>query len=502
VRRLSLALLTVTAGPAAAQETVTSAAPDAVSVTLYRDPARGTAPIDRDDPSGFALISETRRVRLPGGPAVLRFEGVAGGILSESAVVEGLPAGVREKNLDADLLSPSALYDRATGRQVLVRRTERTTGVVTHEPAIIRSSGEGAAVLETRAGIETLRCTGLAETIVYPGVPPKLPARPTLSIATDAPAPVEAAVTLTYLAAGFDWQANHVLVLRDGGRLNWSARVTLASGDPTRFDEAGLQLIAGKVDREASEPLYVPDGNLELACWRTDAPPPPPPPPPPPAPAAPPAMMARAESADIVVTGMRVQLERLGDLKLYRAPRPVTVTARGEKQTGLFDREGVPVERFYRTDITGGGMAATELILAMRNRREAGLGLPIPSGEVTVFEAGAARPLLIGEAELADKAEGEKIEIALDAPPGNAVVLSTDLRGRGVTRVTATLSNAAPRAIVHELRVTLDPGETMMRSGGLRRQDGRWVRRVDVPANGEAALSWTTRRAGRDPASD
>ncbi|HCB75722.1 MAG TPA: hypothetical protein DEP91_06045, partial [Sphingomonas bacterium] len=241
MRRLLLALLLL-AAPASAQEVATSAAPDAASVTIYRDPARGNGAINRDRPSGFALVSEKRRVRLPAGPAVLRFEGVAGGILPESAVVTGLPAGVREKNLDADLLSPRALYDRATGRQVLIRRTDRATGRVTSEPAIIRSGGEGAAVLETRAGIETLRCTGLNEAIVYPGVPAGLPARPTLSIATDAAAPVEAEVTLTYLAAGFDWQANHVLTLREDGRLDWSARVTLASGDPTSFPDAGLQL--------------------------------------------------------------------------------------------------------------------------------------------------------------------------------------------------------------------------------------------------------------------
>ena len=90
MRRLFLALLML-AGPAGAQTVVTSAAPDAASVTIYCDPGRGDDAIDRDDPGGFALVSERRRVRLPAGPAVLRFEGVAGGILPASAVVTGLP---------------------------------------------------------------------------------------------------------------------------------------------------------------------------------------------------------------------------------------------------------------------------------------------------------------------------------------------------------------------------------------------------------------------------
>ena len=50
---------------------------------------------------GFALVTETRRVTIPAGDGVIRFEGVAGGILPESAIVTGLPDGVVEKNQDA-----------------------------------------------------------------------------------------------------------------------------------------------------------------------------------------------------------------------------------------------------------------------------------------------------------------------------------------------------------------------------------------------------------------
>jgi hypothetical protein len=206
-------------------------------------------------------------------------------------------------------------------------------------------------------------------------------------------------------------------------------------------------------------------------------------------------------AADIVVTGMRVQLERLGDLKLYRAPRPVTVAARGQKQTGLFDRDAVPVRRFYRTDISGTSADDTHFILSMQNRREAGLGLPIPSGEVTVFENGAARPLLIGEAQLVDKAEGEKVEIALDASPDIDVDLDSADGKRGERRVTLTLTNATPRAIEHEARVTLEDGERL-RGRGLVREDGRWLWRTRVPANGSATLSWTIRPRAPDRTPD
>src|SRR5438067_2199640 len=85
----------------AAPAVVLSAGPDAVAVTLYRDPERGEGAIDRNNPAAFALIVETRTVTLPPGEVVVRFEGVAGGIVPQSAILFGTPP--RERNRDAAL---------------------------------------------------------------------------------------------------------------------------------------------------------------------------------------------------------------------------------------------------------------------------------------------------------------------------------------------------------------------------------------------------------------
>src|SRR5215469_8889741 len=91
------------AGVAPAEEI---AAPPAVtrSVTVYRSPQRESGAIQLANLAGFALVTETRRVRLPAGEHRLRFEGVADGIEPASALVTGLPEGVVEKNRDARLL--------------------------------------------------------------------------------------------------------------------------------------------------------------------------------------------------------------------------------------------------------------------------------------------------------------------------------------------------------------------------------------------------------------
>ncbi len=488
-----------------AQTLVTSDKPEKVSVTLYRAPDRSPdSPIDTSDADGFALITETRTVTLPAGSAVIRFEGVAGNIMPESAIVTGLPQDVSEKNLDADLLSPRTLYDRALGRRVMIRRTDKATGRVIDQQATIRSSADGAAVLQVAGGYEALRCSGLSETIVQPSLPEGLSARPTLSIATTAPRPVTATVTLSYLAGGFDWQADYVVMLKRGSdRADIYAWVTLASSDVTSFADAKTQLVAGKPNREkAPEFGNRESGELDLRCWPTNvnygsyAAPPPPPPPPPPAPMA---MMEGAQ--DIVVTGARrmsapaVEVEQgeLGDFKLYTVPMPTTVAAQAQKQVALATRTGVAVRTVYVSD-TDDGPEAVHPVLRLRNRKADGLGLPLPAGKVLVFQEDSDRPILLGEPSLDDKAVDEEVELKLPPAPGVSVTLE-DLPGsKRESSYSLSVSNANPWPIAYEAKFS--PNEGRFRAQGKTvMKNGKRVWAVTVPANGTATLRYSERES-------
>jgi hypothetical protein len=122
-------LLALLATSAAARDVVNASPPNSLAVTLYRDPNRGLGEtMDRDDPQGFAMISETRTVTLPPGESRIRFEGVAEGMVAVTAIVTGLPGGTIEKNRNADLLSPPALVDGTLGNRVRITRTNPGTG--------------------------------------------------------------------------------------------------------------------------------------------------------------------------------------------------------------------------------------------------------------------------------------------------------------------------------------------------------------------------------------
>ena len=519
--RAAFALLLALAGPAGAA-IVASPGPEAVSVTVYRNPDRGTDDaMDLRWLRGFALITETRTVTLPVGQSEIRFEGVAGGILPQSAIVTGLPGGVDEKNRDARLLSPGALLDGHLGRRVHIRRTNRATGAVREMDAVVRAGPGNGVVLETAEGIEALGCSGLPERLSYDAVPEGLSDKPTLAVTTRSTTGGTATVTLSYLADAFDWQANYVAqVSEDGRSLDLFGWLTLANGNGESFAAARTQAVAGTLNREAARRN---DGGpsspqLNLACWPMGttsdglmevagmallAPPP-----------APMAMsdivvtaQRRSEVMAAPVAAMTAAQEELGDLKLYRIPEPVTVAANAMKQVALLDRRKVPFDRIYRAIATMDGerdAAETEILLRMKNVTDRGLGLPLPAGQVAIFEPSAIRPMLAGETTLGDTAIGQDVELVVGQSPQvritqRGLVPEGDDQ-RATRRFEIELSNANPYPVTVEVSLSRYSAALSVDrpSAKLREKDGRPTWFAQVPANGRAKLSYTVRR-DREP---
>lgn len=480
---------------------VVSTAPERVAVSLYRDPDRGSDDaIDLSDPKGFAVVSEVRRVTLPPGPVTIRFEGVASGILPQTAIVVG--PDTAEKNRDARLLSQRGLLDAFTGQAMTLRRTDRATGRVTTERAVLRSDAE-RLIVETPRGIEAVKCSGLNQTLLAPRLPAGLSAKPVLSVLTRDQPGGTVEVTLTYIATRFDWQANYVAELApDGRHLDLLGWLTLASADDTSFADANASAIAGRVNKQAAEEEpEEDDGEVYFRCWPAGTtsdglfePVPPPPPAP---------MMAPGygggdeEYGDIVVTGSLARRsfsaaaiavtavqENLGDLKLFRIPVPVTVAARAQKQVAFTHKTRVPGELVHRIRVSGGSANDAERVYFLRNTRAGGLGQALPTGQWTLYQPGPEGRALVGQATLADKTEGEDIELVLGQS-----ALDVDSDCKPAERCRITLRNAGPDAATARLEFDGDG----YRYEGLHvdeRKPGKSIVLVTVPANGTRRLNY------------
>ncbi len=510
------ALFTVAiASPATAQTLVTSPEPEAVSLTVYRGQKYGNAPIDPNWPTGYALVTETRTVTIPAGESVVRFEGVAEGMFPESAIVTGLPKGVKEKNRDARLLSPQGLVDAYLKRAVTLTRTSRATGAVRSQQAFITAGPGGGVILQTADGYEALHCTGLPERLSYGGVPANLSAKPTLSVITQSDRPTTAKLTLTYMAAGFDWQANYIAQMQergsDGkGKVDLFAWLTLANGGNQSFANANTMAIAGEPNRVRRGAQARPTGGaLNIACWpmqRTHEVPfrfgydvsPGYAPPPPPAPAA---VYEMADAENIVVTASRVRAqksaspvavvvaeqENIGDLKLYRIPEPVTVNAKGQKQVAMLVKPGAAFEHYYAANVDGAGGESQPMTLILRgqNKIEKGLGLPMPQGQVMIFENSNYGPLLAGEDTLKDRAIGEDVEMAVGASSDVRIQVTRLLQTGDQQRWKAEITNARATPVNVEVEI---PFELRGKPKGIAKVDGVPTWKASVAANGEAVL--------------
>jgi hypothetical protein len=521
---LSLGLAAASGVVLADATEVVAEPPSDLMVTVYRAPYRDSGSIDLDHLNGFALVTETRLVRLPAGLTRVRFEGVADGIEPSSALITGLPGKVIEKNRDARLLSPSALIASTVGKPVELLRTNRKTGAQQRLPGTILADAEGGVVFKTEEGIEALRCSGLPETFSFEPVA-DLSARPTLSVEVLVASAVTQEVTLSYLARGFDWAADYTATLsQDGKRLDLGAWVTLANSNGVGFPGAHVQVVAGKVNREDGEVEPIDVGGPILAqCWprgsTSDQPP----------------MILREDSQnrmfkmsvaarapaamsleEVVVTGARrVQQEQLGDLKLYRVPERTTLASRQSKQVRLMDQSGIPVATIYGLDLgeDADSTGPAHRWLRTKNTAANHLGLPLPSGGVALFAPYNGERLLQHESGLRDIAMNEEVEIDMGESPdvqvsgdvedtridsGRAKLLpllpGVALRGVMIDDVQRVeVSNARLAAVDFELRLTLPEGVRIVRADHpLGTKNGRPIFRFKVPANQTVAVRFQT----------
>ena len=532
------------AAPAALAQDVLASPPVDVSVTVYRDPDRNQGGFDLNNLNGFALITETRRVKIAPGQHRLRFEGVADGIEPASAIVTGLPSGVIEKNRDAALLSPSALIDAAEAQQgrVILARTDEATGKVTRVEGRIRSQAANGVVFETPDGVEALRCSGMPETFSFASTGTGLSAQPTLSVLTRTDKTIEAVVQISYLARGFDWAADYTASMAASpGKMDLGAWITLANGNGMSFPNARVQIVAGRLNRQSGEIEPISLGQPVLAqCWpqgsTSDTPdqnyierafplgfnperlrryaaamP---------APAAVMKAGAANDARDIIVTGSRLaEQEDLGDLKLYRVPDRTTISSRQSKQVRMIDAKAVPVAKIYEARLyadSDSDFEPLDLILRTKNDKKNELGIPLPSGRVMVFEragsGAAAQRLLAGQTTLRDLAIDEETELRLTGGPdiqARQVNESVDITrtrpalrpipgvrvsGRTVSAVNRIeLSNARPYPVQAEVRIDLDDGQEIARSDVTPgKKNGQPIFKVTLPANDTLNIRYQT----------
>jgi hypothetical protein len=439
-----------------------------VSVTIYNN--------------NRALVEDKRLLDLPAGRSRQEFRDVSAQIEPATVTLNGRGIGIVEQNFDFDLLSPSALMQKAVGQTVTLVRTNPGTGAETRERARILAVN-GGVVMQIGDRIEVLRDDGIPARVIFDKVPETLRPRPTLSVTVNADGGGRRPVTLTYLTPGLAWAADYVALFDEAnGRMDVQGWITLTNNSGTPYVNASTLLVAGAVGNAGG---YDPYGR-----GYGGYPPPPPPPPPP-------GGMYRPGTE----TAPR---ERLGDFYLYPLPERTTIADKQTKQVSFLDVQSAPATRGYEFQngwlSTADQAISANTVLRFSSSRQTGLGDALPAGTMRVYQRDArGNPQFVGEHRIGHTPMGSDIGLAtgqaFDIKVRPIVEERTRINDdRWRTRMRYELTNASPKAVAVDLFQAGLWGDTRIVAQSAPSQrtsadEARW--RVTVPANGRATLTAT-----------
>ncbi len=491
---LALTLLTAPGVARAAPDAARPAQSD-VSVTIYTN--------------DLALVEDRRQLDPGKGLVNVEFPDVSAAIQPETVTLTLPGATILEQNFDYDLLSPERLLDKTVGQTVTLMHTNPTTGIDSGEPARVLANNAGT-LLEVGGRIEVLGNIGFSR-LVFPGLPPGLRARPTLSVRLASDTAGVRPATLSYLTHGFSWKADYVALFEpegsDGaGRIDVQGWITLNNTTGTAFADAHVLLVAGDVASSlgSSNPYRQPPRYAKIR--------------------------PQLEVAGTETSGR----ERLGDFYVYPITGRTTLANAQQKQVSFLDVKSAPARKVYaysnRWLSSASEPQSAQSVLRFSTGGKAGVGDALPAGMVRVYMRDArGQPQFIGEQSIDHTPKGSTLALptgaAFDVKVQPTVVKRARLdlgewqrsaryriTGEGkapkvitvdssVTHWQTTmqyrLTNASAAPVTVELTQSgLDngwsdtrvPSETLR--GEQRNLDER-VWRVPVPAQGETVLTVT-----------
>lgn len=371
-----------------------------------------TAPVSSDLTiynQGFALVKEQRNLDLKSGAQTMAVEDVASMIEPNSVSIQSLTEKgsfrVLEQNYQYDLISPVSILNKSVGAKIRFIRVMGTTrevleGTLLSSPNAVVADPSGGSVqtyngmvIRTDDGRIILNPQGEVEVL---SIPEGLISRPTLLWEIDSNRAGTNKVELSYITRGMSWNSDYVLTLDGVNRAGLQGWVTISNQSGATFKNAGLKLLAGDVQRV--QPAMM-SGGMERNAARA---------------------LYAADKNDF-------QEESLFEYHLYTLQRPATVRDKETKQLSLLEGADVPYTKKLILDATrqygryianegeiGTGPIKPQVRVEFENKKENGLGMPLPKGNVKVYQRDASGSVqLLGEDAIDHTPRNEKISLVV-----------------------------------------------------------------------------------------
>jgi len=349
--------------------------------------------------SNIALVRDVRNLMLPGGTFRLKFMDIAATVNPATVHFRSLTdpekLAVIEQNYEYDLLEPAKLLHKYVGKEVTLVRSYMDNNTTKHEEikATLLSDNNGPV---WKIGNDIV--TGaFADSYRFPEVPANLYDRPTLLMSLENSGPRKQQIEASYLASNLSWNADYVLtVARDDKNADLDGWVTVTNNSGTAFHNARLQLVAGELNR------VQPPAAMET--------------------------FTRNMAVPAAKAAPQFQQEAFSEYHLYTLGRKTSVEDKETKQISLLQGSGVPVDKvfvvngqyyYYRSQQAPGAPLKDPVLVyyKFKNEEKNGLGIPLPAGNVRVYQKDSKGGILFaGEDRIDHTPKDEQVSIHI----GNA----------------------------------------------------------------------------------
>ena len=432
--------------------------------------------------SDLALVRDVRNIQLARGTADVHFMDIAATVNPATvhfrSLTEPARVNVLEQNYEYDLLEPAKLLHKYVGKEVTLVRSYMDNGTTKREEirATLLADNNGPV---WKVGNDIV--TGMyGESYRFPEVPANLFDRPTLLMSLENSGSRKQQIETSYLAGNLSWNSDYVLTVgRDDKAADLDGWVTLVNQSGTAFHGARLQLVAGDLNR-----------------IRAAAPP----------------MEARDLAMSKAVRAEQFAQENFSEYHLYTLGRKTSVEDKETKQISLLAGSGIPVEKrfvvngqnFYYHNQQNPGSPIKDNVMVFykfKNEEKSGLGMPMPAGNVRVYQKDQKGNILfVGEDRIDHTPKDEVLNIHI----GNAFDVVSERKQTDYKRIDThtwemefeiALRNHKDAPIMVEVNEPIGGDWDMVSSTYKYVKTAAWAAqfKVPVPANGSALLKYRIR---------
>ncbi len=334
--------------------------------------------------ANLGVVKDVREIKIPEGNSRIAITDVAKQIDPTSVHIK-LDGEVIEQNYQYDLVSLDKILNKYIDKeiQLIGEKNELIEGTLlsNYGGQIVLRKKDGGLIMLPNVNKFRFNVNSLPEGLIT---------KPTLVWLVNSNSAGKQDVEISYQTRGMNWHAEYVAVLnKDDSKLDLNSWVSVENNSGTTYKNAKLKLVAGDVHMVRPSDRYPRQYNVAM------------------------------EETKMKSAQPQFKEKEFFEYHIYNLQRPTTLANNETKQISLFEGSGINAVKkyFYRSGgyfgYGGNQKGKVSVIVEFENKKENGLGVPMPKGKIRMFKSDGDNLEFIGEDFIDHTPRNEQVKLKL-----------------------------------------------------------------------------------------